>query len=119
MRRSTGSGNTFTNAGVLTKSAGARITQFFQVGFNNSGAVQVITGSLRFDGGYTQVLTGTLHVGIGGIIPVTGFDQFIVTGLATLGGTLNLALVGDYEPDLGDTFEIMTFTVTSVARLLW
>ena len=40
----------------------------------------------------------------------SGHDQLNVTGTTTLGGTLNLSLIDDYLPSIGDSFVIMTCT---------
>jgi len=53
-------------------------------------------------------LTGALNVGLGGTA-AGQFDRIQVTGAATLGGTLNVSLVGGFLPAIGDTFEILTF----------
>ena len=37
------------------------------------------------------------------------YDQLNITGDATLGGTLNISLVNDFIPALGDTFVIITY----------
>ena len=37
-----------------------------------------------------------------------GYDQYHVTGAAALGGTLDVKLVNDYVPPIGQTFEFLT-----------
>ncbi|MGA1796930.1 MAG: LEPR-XLL domain-containing protein, partial [bacterium] len=56
--------------------------------------------------------TDTLLIEIGGTTPGTGdsfHDQTIVTGLATLDGTLDIDLWNGFEPAVGDSFEILTY----------
>ncbi|MDX1419468.1 MAG: T9SS type A sorting domain-containing protein, partial [Rubricoccaceae bacterium] len=48
-----------------------------------------------------------LDVEIGGPTPGTDFDQFSVTGRATLGGTLRVTLLDGFEPAEGDRFRIV------------
>ena len=50
-----------------------------------------------------------MNVRIGGLTPVVGFDKYTVTSAATLDGSLSINLVNGYLPNIGDTFEIMTF----------
>ena len=158
---------TFNNAGILRKSEGTGTTTFDSVTFNNTGTVEVQSGTLAFQGGYTQtdgatMLTGgTLRSGsaldiqggdIGGwgtiisdllnaggrtspgtsighlmvagnytqgkdaklLIELAGtafgdFDVLEVAGYATLDGTLGLTFLDGFRPQLGDTFEILTY----------
>lgn len=67
-----GNRTVFTNNGTFTKSAGTGVTDL-QSTFNNSGAVNVNTGSLQLSGGGSS------------------------SGSITLASTSNLRLTGDYE----------------------
>lgn len=60
------------------------------------------------DGSYEQTAAGTLRIEIGGTTPGTQHDQIIVSGVATLGGTLHVSLVGGFVPAIGDSFTILT-----------
>lgn len=54
---------------------------------------------------------GTLEIEIGGTVPGSGFDQVnhrLGAGVAELGGTLDVALIGSFEPSWGDSFEVLT-----------
>ncbi|MCH7751899.1 MAG: hypothetical protein IH898_07065 [Planctomycetes bacterium] len=56
---------------------------------------------------------GTLEIEIGGTTPGSGYDQLnhiLGAGIAELGGTLDVLLIGGYVPSLGDTFDILTAT---------
>jgi len=64
---------------------------------------------------FTQGPTGTLYIEIGGLNPGPGnpilnegYDQLQVTGPATLDGALEISLINDFTPTLGDTFDILT-----------
>jgi hypothetical protein len=105
---------TFANHGTLIKSVGAG-TNDLGLNFLNSGNLQVVTGTLLFSRGYTQDVTGTLNIRIGGSTPVLDFDQFNVTGQAALNGTLEIALVEGYEPNIGEAFTVLTFDSRSGA----
>jgi hypothetical protein len=65
-------------------------------------------GRLAVAGNYTQEAGGTLGIGIGSTMPGTEFDQLLVGGSATLGGTLLLTDEGDFAPAFGDTFKIVS-----------
>lgn len=171
-----GSG-TFSNAGLLKKSAGAARTSLQQWLLSNSGTIQLLSGelgpngtlgpgytqtagSLTLNGGnfttgdnacniqggtvsgtgtitvgtltntggvigpgmsagtlsitgnpgnYTQSANGTLAIEIGGLTAGTQYDQVIVTGAATLAGTLALTLINNFSPNPGDVFTVMTY----------
>jgi hypothetical protein len=67
------------------------------------------TGFLTISGTYTQTASGSLGIRIGGVTPGGQFDQLNVSGSVTLDGVLNVSLVVGYTPDLGDSFQILTF----------
>jgi hypothetical protein len=69
----------------------------------------VQSGTLQFGSSFTQGATGILNVQIGGLTPITDFDRFNITGLASLDGTLNVTLINGYVPGPGNSFQIMTY----------
>jgi hypothetical protein len=66
-------------------------------------------GTLSITGTYAQGATGTYAVEIGGTTAGSQFDVLAITGAATLNGTLAVSLINSFTPNLGDTFQIMTF----------
>jgi hypothetical protein len=76
----------------------------------NAGLVDLgaPTGTLQVNGTYQQTAAGALNVGLGGTA-AGQFDRLQVTGAVTLGGTLNVSLIGGFLPSVGSTFEILTF----------
>jgi len=65
---------------------------------------------------YTQADDATVTFEIGGLTPgpgaeVTdnGYDQINVTGTATLAGTLDIDLINSFTPEVGQSFELMTW----------
>ena len=64
-------------------------------------------GTLTINGDYMQGSGGTLAVEIGGTTAGTQYDQLVVTGNATLGGTLNVALVNGFVPASGGSFTVV------------
>jgi filamentous hemagglutinin family protein len=64
-------------------------------------------GALTINGNYVQGPGGTLVVELGGTTGGSQYDQLIVNGNATLGGTLNVTLVNGYVPVGGETFSVV------------
>ncbi|MHC4079924.1 MAG: sulfatase-like hydrolase/transferase, partial [Planctomycetota bacterium] len=69
-------------------------------------------GTLTVDGSLTT--TGTLEIEVANADP-GGFDAMVVTGNATIGGTLAVTLLDGYVAQIGDTFEILTAQAVSGA----
>ncbi len=76
-----------------------------QANVTNSGTIETGTGALSVTN-YTQTSTGILDVEIGG---PSQYGQLAVAGVATLGGTLNVAIVDGYFSNVGDAFRILAF----------
>jgi len=64
-------------------------------------------GIITVDGDYMQAIDGVLAIQLGGTTPGTGYDQLVVTGAATLQGILNVSLINEFAPQLGDSFFIV------------
>ena len=109
-------GETSLAGGTLTASTvsiqGGVLSGFGTVSGNliNAALVDIgaPTGTLQVTGTYLQTAAGTLKVGLGGA-GAGQFDRLQITGAATLGGTLDVGLVGGFLPAVGNTFEILTF----------
>jgi len=95
---------------------------------------QILSGNVVFQGGlfnrgllspgnspgmvnvseFTQGSEGTTLIEIGGTagpgIDPNGWDQINVSGLARLGGTVEIQLYGGFVPSLGNSFQIFTWT---------
>lgn len=55
-----------------------------------------------------QDATSVTNIEIGGLTVDTQYDQVYVTDAnATISGTLNIALINGFTPNLGDTFTII------------
>jgi hypothetical protein len=67
-------------------------------------------GKITITGNYTQAANGALDMEIGGATPGTKYDQLVVTGTATLGGTLNITFINGYTPHVGDVFTFVSAT---------
>jgi hypothetical protein len=76
---------------------------------SNSGILQPgdipSPGTLSLTGDYTQTPTGTFMEDIG----AGGSGQFSITGSASLGGTLDIALLYGLVPTDGEMFTILTY----------
>lgn len=59
-------------------------------------------------GTYTQNANGSLNIAIGGLTVGTQYGQLAVANGASLNGTLNLTLINNFLPAIGDTFTILT-----------
>jgi T5SS/PEP-CTERM-associated repeat protein len=64
-------------------------------------------GALDIDGDYTQFVGGALDIELGS---TASFDKLIVTGHATLAGTLNVSLFNAFTPAVGNSFDLLTAT---------
>ena len=62
---------------------------------------------VTINGDYTQQPTGTLEIEVGGLTPGTEHDMLIVTGIATLNGRLNLPIINNFHPQLGNEIQYL------------
>jgi T5SS/PEP-CTERM-associated repeat protein len=74
----------------------------------NPGDTLHTPGTLTVNADYTQMPNGTLFIELGGDLPGTGHDRLIVTGTAHLAGTLDITVLKDFEPQVGQSFVILT-----------
>jgi RHS repeat-associated protein len=82
-----------------------------------TNAAQITPGSapgiLTVGGDYTQSAAGALEIEVGGAAPGTGFDQLVVGDKSTLGGTLNVTLIGGFATASGQVFPVVTYASSS------
>jgi hypothetical protein len=111
----------FNNIGTLTKSTTAGTTTF-QTQFNNSGTVNVQTGTVAINGGGTQ--TGTFSLSTGTALALNGTHSFSpagsVTGSGTLvvnGGTSVFASGATLAPGAGVTIGAGALQINSVQTI--
>lgn len=90
---------------------GTLVGEVINAGATSPGAS---TGVLAIEGDYLQEASGRLTIEIGGnnnsSSTLPQFDQLLVFGHADLGGTLDVSLVNDYIPAIGDSFPILKAT---------
>ncbi len=65
-------------------------------------------GRLTLDGDLTNEPTSVVQIELAGYEPGTEYDQLIVTGDASLAGELQLVLLDEFVPLIGDTFQVLT-----------
>ncbi len=70
-------------------------------------------GVMQIAGNYTQTTFGTLQIELGGLSQGNNYDQLLVSGSATHGGTLNVLLINGFTPSLGDSFDILDWGTLS------
>jgi hypothetical protein len=52
---------------------------------------------------------GTLQIDLAGTTPIDQYDRLVVTGTATLGGTLEVNLLDGFTPSAGQSFDVLDF----------
>lgn len=79
---------------------------------NNGGNVApgYSPGTINISGFYAQGANGSLTMEIGGATPGSGYDQLVVSGQASLNGTLNVTLINGFRPQVGDTFQLIALS---------
>lgn len=129
-------GGTLDAKGGLTQNSG--FTQFkggnlsaptFALHGGKIGGIGTLMGNLQNDGGivapgfspgtivingnYTQSATGALDMEIGGLTAGTQYDQLVVNGTMTFGGTLNIAQYNGFTPSAGNSFQLIKYYSSS------
>jgi hypothetical protein len=99
----------FDNGGIFRKSLNAGTTTFnASVPFNNYGTVDIESGILLANGGFTPRSGALLNCAIGGTVPGTNYGRLQVAGTVTLNGGLSVVLTNGYLPTTSDTFTVVT-----------
>ncbi|MCH8243778.1 MAG: hypothetical protein IH897_14380, partial [Planctomycetes bacterium] len=85
---------------------------WFQMSVESEGMIApgLSAGAIRFEQDLTLSAGSVLEYEIGGLAPITQFDQIGVGGTATLAGTIEVQLIDNFQPSLGDTFQVLTAT---------
>ena len=98
-----------TNAVNAQIVVGAEASAVFHDTVTNNGQLFVMPGAnalflenLSFSGG------ASLNLQLGGVEPPTDLPQVEVGGLASLAGSLQVTLAGGFEPQVGDSFQVLT-----------
>ena len=116
----------YTQGAGITKLTGGRLACGYPIYLNGgvlSGVGQVngpivnsaevkpgaSPGAITINGSYTQTATGRLTIEIGGPSPGSQHDRLVVSGPATLAGTLQLSLTNGFAPKEGDSFNVLSY----------
>jgi hypothetical protein len=67
------------------------------------------SGSPSVTGDFSQGVNGSLRIQIGGTAPGAQYDQLTVSHNVTLNGGLNIARINGFNPQVGDSFVILTW----------
>jgi T5SS/PEP-CTERM-associated repeat protein len=65
-------------------------------------------GTMAFGGDVSFGLLSTLDVELAGTAPGTQHDRVTVAESASIGGQLNVSLLNNFKPTIGDSFQILT-----------
>jgi hypothetical protein len=115
------SGDTDLQGGTLTATGladlqGGLLSGSGAVSANVNNAAQVgpgdSPGTISINGNYTQTSSGALNLELGGTSSGQ-FDRLVVSGAATLGGTLNVSLINGFLPAPPQSFHVLTFASRS------
>jgi hypothetical protein len=99
----------FDNAGIFRKSVSTGTTTFdSRVAFNNYGLVDLRSGILAANGGYSSSSNALLNCAIGGTTAGTGYGQLQVAGTVTLNGSFSVNLTNGFTPAANDSFTVLT-----------
>jgi hypothetical protein len=106
------------NTGIIQVSGGSTAVFFGDFSGNGcagTGDVQLegdtrpgfSPGEMSFGGNVAFGPFAGLEIELGGTVVGDEYDQLDVTGDLTLGGTLQVVLIGGFAPGVGDTFDIL------------
>ncbi len=103
------SGNFVNASGGLI--AGDGVINVSGATFSNAGDVApgASAGLLNLTGDYVQGGTGALKIELGGLVMGAEYDRLMVSDEATLNGALEVSLIDDFFPSVGNTFTVLTY----------
>jgi hypothetical protein len=83
-----------------------------EIGFlANEVNIDVIEpGAATIRGNFSQTTEGEFAVDLGGFTQGSEFDLLNVIGPARLNGTIEVQLIDNFQPSVGDTFQVLTAT---------
>jgi hypothetical protein len=112
------------NEGTITGSGTIVNDSFTNIGLiapGNSPGILSFTGNL--------IQNGTLVMELGGKVAGTDYDKLLVSGTASLSGTLDILLINGYTPVVGDEFTLIdaasstgtfsTINLPNIAPRVW
>jgi len=97
------------NAGTFRKSVySGTMTIGAGTTFNNSGTVDLQTGILAANGGFTPTAGALLSCVLGGTTPGVGYSQLQVGGSVALAGNLSLSLANNFVPPANSVYTVLS-----------
>ena len=105
----TAAGGASTGAAGRLSGSGKLVANLDSFGTIAPGLVSS-AGSISITGNVTLRSTAHLAFDLGGLIRKTNYDFFGVTGTLTLGGSLDVSLLGGFTPQVGNTFDLFDST---------
>jgi hypothetical protein len=75
---------------------------------NNYNTVEIRSGIVVANGGYTSRSNALLNCAIGGTTAGTGFGQLQVAGTVNLNGSLSVDFINGFIPATNDSFAVLT-----------
>ncbi len=109
-------GSIFSQSEMIYNGGRLNGTGTVQGSVRNNGAVFApgsSPGMVVINGNYTQTGGGTLQMEIGGVTAGTQYDQLVISGTATLDGTLNIEQFNGFVPVGGNSFQLLKYLVAS------
>jgi hypothetical protein len=100
----------FVNLGTVRAENGA--FSMFNLAAHSGTLIAGTNGLITINGNLTQASAGIIEVHLAGT-GATQFGRVNITGIANLGGALNVIREGGYIPSLGNRFRFMTFASRS------
>ncbi|HEX7655239.1 MAG TPA: hypothetical protein VF607_17145, partial [Verrucomicrobiae bacterium] len=109
-----GTSHTFNNLpGAIIRKSGATGASASAWNLNNQGMLELQTGTLAINAGYTTASSAQFKVPLGGPLAGTQFGMAAFTGLATFAGQLTITLTNGFTPTNGQAFQLATFPAFS------
>jgi hypothetical protein len=97
------------NAGTFRKSVATGTNVFGSAfAFNNYGVVDLRSGTVAANGGYTSSTGAMLNCAIGGTVPGTNFGRLVANTSIALNGGLSVGLTNGYVPTTNDFFTVLS-----------
>ncbi len=100
------------NAGTFRKSANTGTTTV-NVPFNNYGTMDLRSGIVAVNGGFTAGGGASLNCALGGTTAGTGHARLQRSGTITLDGALSVELLPGFVPATNDSFTVVSATTRS------
>jgi T5SS/PEP-CTERM-associated repeat protein len=95
------------SGGILRGSGGTVQGDVYNAGTVAPGGS---AGTLTIDGNYEQDYGGKLIFELGGAVTPSAYDHLIITGEATLGGTLQVLLIDGFTASAGQSFDLLDWS---------